>query len=138
MIYHSLSVGSISLVTIETRPAFFFFLIDTLKIFSQIFSCWFFTITIDNIMHANISMFIIAIICDYIFYEFFFIPCILVYSYMYLIQLLSKEALYLLKISNLLVHLTLLRFLLACTVLISVVSFNFEEETRIASLKVME
>ena len=70
--------------------------------------------------------------------NFFFIPCILVYSYMYLIQLLSKEALYLLKISNLLVHPTLLRFLLACTVLISVVSFNFEEETRIASLKVME
>ena len=57
---------------------------------------------------------------------------------MYLIQLLSKEALCLLKISNLLVHPTLLRFLLACTVLTSVVSFNFEEETRIASLKVME
>ena len=57
---------------------------------------------------------------------------------MYLIQLLSKEALYQLKISNLLVPPTLLRFLLACTVLTSVVSFNFEEETRIASLKVME
>ena len=57
---------------------------------------------------------------------------------MYLIQLLSKEALYLLKISNLLVPPTLLRFLLACTVLTSVISFHFEEETHIASLKVME